>query len=306
MQIDLSIILLAILFMVLLVLAGCARLATGDATSTVHEQQKYSPPDWPQTLFADVYVPRGAGPFPAVLVVHGGGWERRSRQDMDGVAERLAGAGYAVVNIDYRFAPEYRFPAQLHDLQQAMHWIRRHAADYAIDRERIAALGYSSGAHLVSLLAVIAERDNALDRPHGGSGTRPVAVVAGGTPGDLTAFDDGRLLRQFLGGTKSERPDAYRDASPVTHTHADAPPFFLFHGTRDRLVPISQAEALREALTTAGTEATLHRQPLRGHVGSFLWRGGAMHDAEAFLDRHIGDTATDDARISGHRGNTPD
>lgn len=82
-----------------------------------HEQLRYSPKDWPEALHADVYQPQGPGPFPAVLLVHGGGWARGEPADMAPIAEALAGAGFVVMNAAYRFAPEHRFPAQLHDLQ---------------------------------------------------------------------------------------------------------------------------------------------------------------------------------------------
>lgn len=87
----------------------------------------YSPDNWPQELQADLYLPDSPDPAPAVLLVHGGGWERRSRKDMTWIAEHLAGRGFAVMNIDYRFAPEHTFPAQLHDLQIAMNWLHARA-----------------------------------------------------------------------------------------------------------------------------------------------------------------------------------
>lgn len=75
----------------------------------------------------------------------------------------------------------------------------------------------------------------------------------------------------------------------VVHVSPQAPPFFLFHGTWDQLVTIAQAEALRERLEDADVPVRLHRQSLRGHVGSFLLHGGAMRDAIAFLQQHLND-----------------
>lgn len=140
---------------------------------------RYTPADWPESLTADIYQPEGQGPFPAVLVVHGGGWEGRTPADMESISKRLASSGFVAVNIAYRFAPQYRFPAQLHDLQIAMHWIQRNADSYAIDRENVSALGYSAGAHLVSLLGLVAGTGNDLDKSYGGEETKPAAVVAG-------------------------------------------------------------------------------------------------------------------------------
>jgi acetyl esterase/lipase len=259
--------------------------STGFSTDT---DITFSPENWPEALQADLYLPNGDKPRPAVLLVHGGGWERRSREDMAWIAEELAGKGFAVMNIDYRFAPEHTFPAQLYDLQLAMNWLHDHAEKNGIDRNRISAFGFSSGAHLVSLMALVADSRHPLNQPYGGANARPVAVVAGGLPGDLRAFGSGKLLRQFLGGEQEDMPGTYRDASPITHIKAGAPPFFLFHGAQDMLVPARQARAFRDALDEHGVENELYLMYLRGHVTSFLTAGNAVDKAAEFLRRHGG------------------
>lgn len=280
------------LITVLLLLTACASTASEEPQGppwavTVSENQRYSPADWNETLYADIHQPDRPGLRPAVLMVHGGGWEGRSRHDMDARAEQLARDGFVVVNIDHRFAPAHKFPAQLHDVQQAMHWIHDNAGDYAIDPERISAYGYSSGAHLVSLLALVAGQGGELDKPFGGIRTRPVAVVAGGIPSDLTKFDSGRRLVQLIGGREEAMPDAYRQASPVFHVHDQAPPFFLFHGTLDGLVPFDHSEDFHQALVEAGVEAELYPVRLRGHFLTFLTAGGATSEGSDFLKEHL-------------------
>lgn len=246
----------------------------------------FSPSHWPEVLKADLYLPEIDHPAPTVLLVHGGGWERRSREDMGWIAEHLASHGFAVMNIDYRFAPEYLFPAQLYDLQIAMDWLQQHADDYRLDGQSVSAFGFSSGAHLVSLLALTAETRHPLNQPYGGDHARPVAVVAGGLPGDLRRFGSGELIRQFLGGEQDDIPGIYRAASPVTHITAGAPPFFLFHGTQDWLVPVSQAKAFRARLNEHGVENELYLMHLRGHITSFLTACNAVEKATNFLVRH--------------------
>ena len=87
-----------------------------------------------QDLLADVHSPASAGgPFPGVLVVHGGSWQRGRKENMASVARRLAAAGYVAVSINYRLAPEYRYPAQLYDCKEAVRWMRRNADRYRID-----------------------------------------------------------------------------------------------------------------------------------------------------------------------------
>ena len=248
----------------------------------------FSPDGWPEALQADLYLPEAEQLRPAVLLVHGGGWARRSREDMNWIAEELASHGFAVMNIDYRFAPEHTFPAQLYDLQLAMNWLHDRAGSYQIDRSAISAFGFSSGAHLVSLMALVAESRHPLNQPHGGENARPAAVVAGGLPGDLQAFGSGKLIRQFLGGEQEDIPAVYRAASPITHITSGAPPFFLFHGAQDMLVPASQVRAFRDELAEHGVENELYLMYLRGHVTSFLTAGNAVEKATAFLVRHVG------------------
>ncbi len=273
---------------------GCATHSGAPETTPDHSHTDfrvltdiaYTPADWPQALYTDLYLPETSGNSPAVLLVHGGGWERRSRKDMEWIAKDLASRGFAVMNIDYRFAPEYTFPAQLHDVQVAMRWLHDHSSEYGLARSAISAFGFSSGAHLVSLMALVASSDSPLNAPYGGDTSRPSAVVAGGIPADLQAFDSGKLIRQFLGGEQQDIPDIYQQASPVTHVTPSAPPFFLFHGGMDMLVPFSQAERLHEALNENNVDNELYRMHLRGHLTSFLTAGRAVERAADFLRRH--------------------
>ena len=275
------------------VVAGCVR-HVGDLSDmdrdngsqyeyrVVHDQV-YTPENWPESLGADIYMPESQMRLPAVLVIHGGGWEKgRTRSDMHDIAVQLAEAGYVAVNISYRFAPAYQFPAQLHDLQQAMHWIHANAGTYQIDTDRIGGFGYSAGAHLVTLLAMVGEGDE-LDEPYGGPDTRLDAVVGGGTPSDLRKFDSGRLVRQFLGGARQEIFAIYEQASPITHITADDPPTFLYHGGWDQLVPVEHAQDMYAELQQTGIESELYINHAYGHIAMFLFGGGAVNEATGFL-----------------------
>ncbi|WP_422103465.1 alpha/beta hydrolase fold domain-containing protein [Vreelandella sp.] len=250
--------------------------------------QRYTPDDWPEVLKATVLLPElhSTALRPAALVVHGGGWRNRGPEDMEGIAEQLAAQGYVTVNIEHRFAPEYRFPAQLHDLQQAMAWIHKNAESWQVDTDRIVGVGFSSGAHLVSLLA-LAGSEGALAEPYGGEHTRLAAVLAGGLPSDLLKFNDGRLVIDFIGGTRAEQPDAYALASPARQITANAPPFFLFHGSWDQLVPVDHATDFYAALQAQGILSELYLQRGRGHFASFLLRGSAIEAGIAFLNQQV-------------------
>ncbi len=285
-----------------LLLAGCAtHLDRHGEVSTLEAREAqahydvqrlapspYTPDDWPEALEARVLLPDTPEDRlrPAALLVHGGGWQRRSPDDMEEIAERLAERGYVTVNVAYRFAPQHRFPAQLHDLQQAMAWIHEHAELWRIDTDHIVGVGYSSGAHLVSLLGV-SRNVAALAEPHGGKHARLAAVLGGGLPSDLFKFDDGRLVVEFIGGTRAEQPTQYRLASPIYHVDADTPPHFLFHGRWDGLVPVDHATDFHAELLAQGVESELYLQHFRGHFTSFLTRGHAIEAGIAFLDRQL-------------------
>ena len=278
-------------FLLLLIAGGCV-VHQGDIREAESpprvgiqsvSEYVYTPDDWPEQLTATVFRPEGEGPHPGILLVHGGGWRGGSPDDISRIARRYARSGFVAVNVSYRFAPAHLFPAQLHDVQQAMHWLHGNADELDLDAERIAAMGYSAGAHLVSLMALVAGQGGELDTPHGGRETRPFAVIAGGTPTDLRKWETGRLVEGFLGGTQAEKREAYRLASPVVHVHAEAPPFFLFHGRMDRLVPLDHAEDFSEILNQHALHHELYMQRLRGHISSFLTRQGAMRESIRFL-----------------------
>ncbi|HEX6963228.1 MAG TPA: alpha/beta hydrolase, partial [Lacipirellula sp.] len=88
-------------------------------------------------LKADIYVPEGEGPFPGVLVVHGGAWRMGTRGQLAGVAQQLAEHGFTAVAISYRLAPQFKFPAQIEDCRDAVRWMRTNAHRLKIDPERI-------------------------------------------------------------------------------------------------------------------------------------------------------------------------
>ncbi|SKB01206.1 Acetyl esterase/lipase [Prosthecobacter debontii] len=238
----------------------------------------YTPPSWPQAIPADLYVPQGPGPWPGVLLIHGGSWANTDRRsDMEGIAEHLARRGYVVLNATYRLAPEAIYPAQLHDLQQALRYLRAHAAELHLRADRLAAFGYSAGGQLAAQLGAV----------NGPASLRIQAVVAGGAPTDLRRFPRSPIVAAYLGGSLAEKPSLHAEASPVTHLDPSDPPVFLYHGTRDTLVPPDQTTRYAAALAQAGIPHELVWQKGRGHVGAFLAYGEILDEAIGFLDRHL-------------------
>ncbi|MGQ0697721.1 MAG: alpha/beta hydrolase fold domain-containing protein [Panacagrimonas sp.] len=252
------------------------------STYTISRDVAVTPADWPQTLLADVYRPDGQGPFPSVLLIHGGAWKRGDRDQVTSLADRIASRGYLVVNTTYRLVPKYIYPAQLHDVQQAARWMYANAKQYDIDSERIGAFGYSAGGHLAALLGHIAD-----DPKLGDLNTRMKVIVAGGTPADLTLYEGGHLVPAFMGGSREEKLDTFREASPVTHVNGGDPPVFIYHATLDDYVPFEQATKYKAKLDGVGITNELFVIKKHGHISAFFADGAAVDAALDFMDRYL-------------------
>lgn len=245
-------------------------------------------------LKADVYSPRGEGPFPGVLVVHGGAWRMGTRGQLAGVAQKLAKNGFVAVAISYRLAPVYKFPAQIDDCKAAVRWMRASAEELKIDPDRIGGFGYSAGAHLVTLLGTT-DPDDGLEGiadPSTAPSTRLQAVACGGAPCDFRPIPaDIEGLAFWLGGSRAQKPEQYRLASPASFVTPDDPPMFFFHGENDNLVPLVSPQQMRDALADAGVTTDLHVVPRLGHIATSVDRE-AIDRSIAFLGQHLKPQAT--------------
>jgi acetyl esterase/lipase len=259
--------------------------ANRNFNTKVVENIVYSPSEWPQQLNADLYLPQTTELLPVVLMAHGGGWSSRDRSDMQSTAIKLAKKGFAVLNVSYRFAPKFIYPAQIQDLQLALLWLQGNANKYHLDLNRVNAWGYSSGAHLVALLAgTIAGEAQTLalipELP------KIRAVVVGGIPADLSVYSDSPIIAPFLGADRDENPELYQEASPINHVSAGDPPVFLYHGKLDTLVEKEQSINYYNALRRNDIPAELYLHSLWGHFAMFLFGWDAENKAVQFLNHH--------------------
>jgi acetyl esterase/lipase len=127
--------------------------------------------DGTRSWLALVYRPQGAGPFPAVLDIHGGAWNNGVRTDNPAIAEGLAASGVVVASIDFRMGGQDPYPSSLADINYATRWLKAHAADFNADAATVGGLGVSSGGHLIMLSGM---------RPHD---PRYTALPLAGVPG---------------------------------------------------------------------------------------------------------------------------
>ncbi|HWE35120.1 MAG TPA: alpha/beta hydrolase [Isosphaeraceae bacterium] len=234
----------------------------------------------------------GEGPFPAVVVIHGGAWRAGNKRDNRRVLDELAGRGYVAVSPEYRFCPKETFPAQVLDVKAAVRWIKVHAKEHKIDPERVGAMGFSAGGHLALMLGVTGAGDGLEgEAPADAPDTKVRAVVNFFGPSDLLATDipevSRPLLKDFLGGTAEEKPEAAREASPISYVTKGDAPVLTFQGTRDPLVPHSQALRLADAMTAAGVPGRVELLVGAGHG----WGGADLErtarEAIDFLDTYL-------------------
>ncbi len=270
-------------FISLLVLAsaslnGCARPPSAPQLSSgfsVRKDVVYTGTNWPTSQLADFYLPSSVKPTPAVLLIHGGGWNgEESRYEMAGIARSLAKRGYFVMNATYRLTPDWKFPAQTDDLGQALEYMLKHSVELNIDTSRLATFGYSAGGHLAALIG--------LDPANGVK-----AIIAGGAPSNLSFWPDGKLTGLLLGGPVKGNEALYRKASPVHHVKKDSPPVFIYHGTADDLVPIEHPKALIAALEKQGVEHETYWIEGRSHIFAHLFPAQAISKAIDFLDENL-------------------
>lgn len=245
-------------------------------------------------LTCDIYIPDLPGPLPTVLAVHGGGWRGGSKIHWFRHARKLAKQGFVVVAINYRHAPGDKFPAQIHDVKQAVRFMRKNADRYKIDSDRIGAYGYSAGGHLVALLATTDSDDDLEGEiPQGYedfADTRIQCVIAGGAPTEFTWLgEDSTALSYWLGDgvTLKKDPEIFQRAYPTTYITADDPPFHFYHGSSDLVVPISAAKVMHDKLEEAGITSEWDEYEGTGHFGLFSDTTEPLDKIVQFLDKHL-------------------
>jgi len=230
--------------------------------------------------------------LPAIVWIHGGGWQGGNKSGGLGRVGPLVATGdYVGVSVGYRLSGEAIWPAQIHDCKAAIRWLRANAGKYGIDPERIGVWGSSAGGHLVSMLGVsggVKELEGDCGTPGVSSRVRCVVDFCG--PTDFLAakrIQGGRepsAVSGLLGGPLDEKKAEAKPASPITYVSPDASPILIMHGTDDTTVPFQQAELFNAALREAGADVTL--VPIEGGGHGF---GGpeVTQRVNAFLDKHL-------------------
>lgn len=239
-----------------------------------------------KALHMDLHVPDGPGPFPAAILVHGGGFDGGSRStNVRPLFDVLANANYAWFSIDYRMAPDFRFPEAIEDLNTAIRWLKETAALYQVDASKIAIIGESAGGFLVNYAGT-----------HDTPQTKVAAVVDFYGPVDYEKLALARRDHPELFNMKSinghmanhgsmaffgaetldgEGRAKLRAIAPITAVHKGMAPFLCIHGTKDDQVLYDQSPAMCAAMHKVGAGCELITIEGGGH-GMSSWRDPEM------------------------------
>lgn len=242
----------------------------------------------------DIVRPKNqTGAAPAVLLIHGGGFRRGTRQSYLVQAARLAERGYVAATASYRLAPRHQFPASVEDAKAAVRFLRANAAKYGIDPDRIGAWGGSAGGHLVLMLGLtgdVAEFEGT--GPNREFSSKVQCVINYYGPTDFTqsyskSVDAAEVLPLWLGGHLDQNRKLHQKASPLNWVTPNAAPILSLHGTKDAYVAYEHSAMLTDRLLNAGAEAEFESFSGAGHG----FKGADAERAEtlsfAFLDRYL-------------------
>lgn len=261
-----------------LVLVASAGCGSPEAREDVPYDDRFG-----EATTMDVYLPDGAGARPGVMFIHGGGWAHGSKAEYTEAAKRLARSGYVAATINYRLVPEVTYPKGVQDCVCALSYLRAHAAEYRLDPNRIAVMGYSAGGHLASLLGVATEAKEHAPDCAAGPTKPPAAIISGAGPQDFRGRDDVPVIADFLGGTLAQVPDRYVSASPAAHVRPNLPPYLFISGTADWFVSVDQSRDMRDALVSTGNDARVLEVTGGGHLVNAASNTGQLSLGESDL-----------------------
>jgi acetyl esterase len=265
-----------------LAIAGVAALT---AAPIDKKDVEYARPGGKPVLL-DLHIPDGAGPFPAAILVHGGGFDEGSKStNVRPLFEPLADAGFAWFSIDYRMAPEFRFPQANDDMNSAIRWVKANAAAYHVDASKIAIIGESAGGYLVNYTGT-----------HETPETRVAAIVDFYGPVDYAKlalqrrdhperFNMASINKHMANGGSmrffgaEQLDDAglakLRAVAPILAVHKGMAPFLCIHGTKDDQVSYDQSPAMCDAMHKVGANCEIISIEGGGH-GMSGWRAADM------------------------------
>jgi acetyl esterase/lipase len=197
-------------------------------------------------LHLDLFLPleKGNGPFPGVIIIHGGGWRSGDKSMNYPMALELAVNNYVAATVEYRLSPEAKYPAAIYDLKAAVRWMKANAQHYNIDTTKIVVLGFSAG----GTLAVFLGTTNGNNKFEGEGGNKnhssdvqAIVDIDGildfTDPAESGKDDDplkpsvGKLWFDY---SYKENPEIWKEASPVNYVNENTAPIVFINSSMER------------------------------------------------------------------------
>ncbi|TDM09843.1 MAG: alpha/beta hydrolase [Ideonella sp. MAG2] len=295
----------------LAVLVGCGggeATAADPAAPTSPAAQTLSNVAYASTSAAqkmDIYMPAGAGPFPAVVLIHGGAFKAGDKAMDAANAATLVANGYVAVAINYRLSGEAKFPAAVHDAKAAVRYIRAKASEYRINPDKIGVWGASAGGHLSAMLGTTGG-DTYLEGTEGaylGVSSRVQASVDWFGPINFATMVSEGLALGFASSYNVDNESAYlgvnandptnnelvQQSNPSRYIDAQDPPFWIQVGGADPLIPYTQSLNFYTALKAVLGDAKVSYEKLEGagHGGAPFSTTANLDKVVAFLNSHL-------------------
>jgi len=244
-------------------------------------------------LKLDLYLPeKPVGKLPIIVWVHGGGWNKGSKDRCPAVW--MVTNGFAVASVQYRLSTEAQWPAQIKDCRDAVRWLRDNAKKYQLDEDQIGAWGSSAGGHLVALMGTL---EFAKDE---GTPARIQAVCDWFGPSDLLTMPSNNVgpgrteddtaksnAAQLLGAPVNKVPEKAKVASAFHQVSKDDAPFLIMHGDADPQVPLEQSTRLHEKLKEAGVLSEYVVIKGGGHGGPLFNTPEVQQQVLKFFEREL-------------------
>lgn len=240
------------------------------------------------TLPALIYQPQGDGPFPTVIDIHGGAWNRGTYLDNQRIDRELAASGLVVMAAEFRQAPQYPYPTQVADAHYATRWFKAHASEYKGDAQTLGGLGTSSGGHTMMLSAMKPHdpRYAAIPLPEGPALDATLLYVLAAWPvldsyaRYCFAKDEGRAPLMEATEAYFLTEAAMQEGNPQYLLERGEsvvmPPTLILQGTNDNNVPLTVCQRFTEAYQAAGGAVELELFPDMAH--GFAREPGAESD----------------------------
>lgn len=267
--------------------------------------------DWPQAdLKMDIIRPVSKDKTPAIIFVPGGWWIVAPKNAGNQLTLKLAEEGFAVASIEYRTIVQARYTDIIGDVKAAVRYLRTHADELNIDKNKIAIIGASAGGYLSTMIGVTGDVKNFDYGENLDQSSKVQAVVDFFGPSDLTKIgaDYSKEIQEVYasaggavsllangmaaykgnkGGSILDTPETAKATNPITYINKNTPPFLIFHGNKDTTVSQSQSKILYDALTEKGIDCDYYIINGGGHNFKYFYQPKIFNIIVNFLNRNL-------------------